>query len=61
VRTWKNSAPGEAALLIESEELEMLRLGGEGARSGEGGIDLRVIGTKLASVLIEAESEKVVL
>ena len=49
------------ALLVEREELELLRLHGEDARSGEGVIDPFVVRAKLAGVLVEAEGEEVVL
>ena len=47
------------ALLVEREELELLRLYGEDACGGEGGVELD-IGAKRARVFVEAEGEKVV-
>ena len=49
------------ALLVEGEELELLRLHGEDAGGGEGVVDLGVRRFKNAAVFAEAEGEEVVL
>src|SRR5579863_10251505 len=49
------------ALLVEGEELELLRLLCEDMRDGESGVDLRDVGAGLAAVLKLAEGEEVVL
>jgi hypothetical protein len=51
------------ALLVEREELELFRFEAEDARGGQGGVDLCVtglvvIGQELATLFVEAESEK---
>ena len=49
------------ALLVEREELEVLRLYGEDTRGGEGGVDLFVFGAELALVCEKTDSEEIVL
>ena len=48
------------ALLVEGEELELLRLLSEDVRHGEGGVDLGNVGAGLAAILKLAEGEEVV-
>src|SRR5579863_6956792 len=48
------------ALLVEREELELLRLHREDSRGGQGGVDLFVVRAEFAAVLVETEGEEVV-
>ena len=49
------------ALLVEREELELLRFHGEDARGGEGVVDLFVVEAELAAVFMEPKGKEVVL
>jgi hypothetical protein len=49
------------ALLVKGEDLELLRLHGEDACGGEGGVDLLVVEAELAAVFLQAKGEEVVL
>ena len=48
------------ALLVNGEQLELLRLEGENVCSGEGCVDLGDIGARLAAILKLAEGEEIV-